>query len=107
MKQRSDKLKPGMTTGNKMIVREIPNVIFVPIESIFEKNGKKIVFVKNGSGFDLREVEVGDKGEDYIIIRSGLRVGEEVALVDPFEKADLKSETENKTNVQMPGSEKK
>jgi HlyD family secretion protein len=107
IKQRSEKLKPGMTTGNKMIVREIPNVIFIPIESIFEKNGKKIVFVKNGSDFDEREVEVGEKGEDYIIIRSGLRVGEEVALTDPFEKAEMKTDTETKTNVQIPGSEKK
>ena len=109
MKQHSEKLKPGMTTGNKMVVKEIPNVIFVPIESIFEKNGKKIVFIKNGSSFEMREVEVGEKGEDYIIVRSGVRVGEEVALVDPFEKVDLKASAESgqKTNVQMPGAEKK
>ena len=107
MKQKSEKLKPGMTTSNKMIMREIPNVIFVPIESVFEKDNKKFVFVKNGSGFDKREIEVGDKGEDYIIVRSGLRVGEEVALTDPFETTDVKSDAENKGNVQMPGSEKK
>lgn len=107
IKQRSEKLKPGMTTSNKIVVREIPDVIFVPIESIFEKNGKKIVFIKNGSGFDEREVEVGEKGEDYIIIRSGLRVGEEIALTDPFEKPEMKTETETKKNVQIPGSEKK
>ena len=107
MKQRSEKLKPGMTTGNKMIIKEIPDVIFIPIESIFEKNGKKFVFVKNGSGFDEREIEVGEKGEDYIIIRSGLRVGEEVALSDPFEKEEMKTSPDTQGGTSTPPAEKK
>jgi len=106
MKQRSEKLKPGMTTSNKLIVKEIPDVLFVPIESIFEKNGKKVVFVKKGSGFDARAVEVGEKGEDYIIISGGLKAGEEVAITDPSEKQDEKKESSEKKNVQMPGSGK-
>lgn len=107
MVQKSEKLKPGMTTGNKMIIKEIPDVIFIPIESIFEQDGKKFVYVKNGSGFDKREIEVGEKGEDYIIVRSGLRVNEEVALSDPFEKEEMKTTPETQGNVQMPGTEKK
>jgi RND family efflux transporter MFP subunit len=107
MKQKSEKLKPGMTTGNKMIIKEIPDVIFVPIESIFEKNGKKFVYVKNGRSFEQREIEVGEKGEDFIIIRNGLRVGEEVALSDPFEKEEMKTNPEPQGNVQIPGAEKK
>ena len=107
MVQHSEKLKPGMTTANKMIVNEIPNVLYVPIESVFEKNGKKVVFVKNGSSFELREVETGDKGEDYIIIKKGINEGEEIALEDPFEKSDSKNNNDNKSNVSLPGAEKK
>lgn len=107
MKQRSEKLKPGMTTGNKMIIKEIPDVLFIPIEAIFEKNGKKFVFVKNGSGFDEREIEVGEKGEDYIIVRSGLRVGEEIALADPYEKEEMKTSPETQEGAAAPPAEKK
>ena len=64
-------LKPGMTTSNKMIINEIPNVFFVPQESVFEKEGKKIVYIKNGSSFDEQAVETGDKSEDYIVINKG------------------------------------
>jgi hypothetical protein len=76
-------LKPGMTTSNKMIINKIPNVLSVPLEAIFEKNGKKIVYVKNGSGFDEHFVDVGEKGENSIIVKKGLENNEEVALQDP------------------------
>ena len=83
IKSQSDILKPGMTTSNKIIINQIPNSIFIPHESIFEKDGKKIVYVKNGSGFDEREIELGEKSEDFVIVKSGLEDEEEIALRDP------------------------
>ncbi|MGE5680064.1 MAG: efflux RND transporter periplasmic adaptor subunit, partial [Bacillota bacterium] len=52
IKGKSSILKPGMTTNNRFIIREIPGVLSIPQEAVFEKNGKKVVYVKNGSGFD-------------------------------------------------------
>ncbi len=80
---KSELLKPGMTTGNKIIINEIPDTIFIPQEAVFERENKHFVFVKNGSSFDEREVIVGSKSEDYIIIAKGLTPGEVVALSDP------------------------
>ncbi len=97
-------LKPGMTTSNKMIINRIPNVLSVPLEAVFEKNGKKIVYVKNGSGFDERNVEVGEKGENSIIIKKGLENNEEVALQDPT--IDLEEEKANSDkSVKIPKTE--
>lgn len=98
----SDKLKPGMTTSNKMIIQEIKDTLFIPQESVFEKDGKNFVFVKNGSGFDRREVVVGSKSEDYIIIVKGLSENEIVALIDPN---DVK-ETEKNNSVNIPNQGK-
>ncbi len=84
----SEILKPGMTTSNKMIISQIPNVLFVPQESVFEKDGKKIVYIKNGSSFDEQTVETGDKSEDYIVINKGISDGDIVALRDPTIKID-------------------
>jgi multidrug efflux pump subunit AcrA (membrane-fusion protein) len=88
----SDILKPGMTTSNKIIINEIPDVLFVPHESIFQSEGKSFVFVQNGSSFDRQEVTVGEKGEDFIVITAGLGEGDIVALRDPYEEVDTESE---------------
>jgi HlyD family secretion protein len=82
----SDILKPGMTTSNKMIINEIPDVIFIPQESVFETEGKKIVYVKDNGGFNKREVSVGEKSENYIVITKGVEPGDEVSLRDPNEE---------------------
>lgn len=76
-------LKPGMTTSNKIIVDQVPNVIYVPQEAVFDKGGKKVVYVKDGSSFDTRQVQTGEKSEDYVVITKGLKQNEEVALIDP------------------------
>ncbi len=89
IKSQSDILKPGMTTSNKIIINEIPNVLFVPQEAVFDKDGQKIVYIKNGSGFDEQDVEVGEKSENYIVITKGINAGEQVALRDPTIDIDV------------------
>ncbi len=76
-------LKPGMTTSNKIIVDQVPNVIYVPQEAVFEKAGSKIVYVRDGSSFDEKKVQTGEKSEDYVVITKGIKADEEVALIDP------------------------
>jgi HlyD family secretion protein len=88
IKSQSDILKPGMTTSNKIIVNEIPDVLFIPQEAVFEKNGKKIVYIKSGASFEETEVEVGEKSENYIVVSKGIENGTEVALRDPTIKLD-------------------
>lgn len=105
IKSQSEILKPGMTTSNKIVISEIPKVIFVPQEAVFEKDGKKIVYVKNGSGFDEQVVEVGEKSENYIVIIKGLDVDEEIALRDPSLKLDEINPSEAGSNsVNLPGA---
>ena len=100
-------LKPGMTTSNKMIISEIPNVLFVPQESVFEKDGKKIVYIKNGSSFDEQTVEPGEKSEDYIVINKGISNGDVVALRDPTIKIDENtSEQSRETTPSLPSTNK-
>ena len=99
----SDILKPGMTTRNKIIINKIPDVLFVPHESVFQSEGKQFVFLQNGSSFDRQEVTVGDKGEDFIIITSGLTEGDVVALIDPNEELDMEMQG-GSTNSNLPNS---
>ncbi len=83
IKARSNILKPGMTTSNKVIINEVPNVFCIPQEAIFEINKKNIVYLKKGSSYYEKEVELGEKGEDYIVVKRGLKEEDEIALIDP------------------------
>ncbi len=96
-------LKPGMTTSNKIVIDQIPNVIYIPQESVFEKEGKKIVYIKNGSGFDDQQVETGEKSEDYIVVKKGLKPGDEVALLDPnLKPGELEINSEKSSSGNSP-----
>ena len=77
-----ERLKPGMTAQCKIVTDKIDNVLFVPLEAVFEKEDTTVVYVKKRK-FNNRSVKIGSKNSDYIIIEEGLSVGEEVALRDP------------------------
>ena len=77
-----ERLKPGMTAQCKVVTDKIENVLYVPLESVFEKEDTTVVYIRDG-GFKRRAVSVGAKNKDYIIIADGLSGGEEVALRDP------------------------
>jgi RND family efflux transporter MFP subunit len=102
----SEILKPGMTTSNKIVVNEISSVLFVPQEAVFEKDGKKVVYIKNGSSFDEEFVELGEKSDNYIIVIKGIKEADEVALRDPtITQENIGSEAENENNVAIPNGD--
>jgi len=103
IKSQSEILKPGMTTSNKIIINEISNVLFVPQEAVFEKNSEKIVYLKNGSGFDEVKVEVGEKSENYIILTKGITEDDEVALRDPtIQLEEMENPEQKNQSVEVP-----
>ena len=77
-----ERLKPGMTAKCKIVTKKIDDVLFVPLETVFEKEDTTVVYVKNGR-FIRKPVKTGEKNSDYIIIEDGLSEGEEIALRDP------------------------
>jgi RND family efflux transporter MFP subunit len=97
--------KPGMSTSNEIITEVIPNATYIPLESVFEKDNKTIVY-KMGSSFKPQEVKLGKKNSDYVIVEQGLNPNDKVALRDPTIESD--EETDIKPGKQkemkpMPG----
>jgi RND family efflux transporter MFP subunit len=80
-------LKPGMTTSNEVVMATLVDTLFIPIEAIFEKDGKPIVYKMFGSSPRPLEVGTGTKNSNYIVVSSGLQGGDKVALRDPTLKA--------------------
>lgn len=76
-------LKPGMTADVEFLQKVIDSAIYVPIESIIEKNGKTFVFIKHGNEYIRTPVKVGTRNDNFICITKGVREGDVVALRDP------------------------
>ena len=73
-------LKPGMSASAWIISERIPDVVSVPLEAVFEKEGRTVVYLANK---DEREITVGRKNDMSIEVTEGLEGGEEICLIDP------------------------
>jgi hypothetical protein len=76
-------LRPGLLADVEIIVEKVPNAIYVPNQSIFEKDGKPVVYVKTKDRFEPRFIQIAKRSETVSIIASGLKDGEIIALQDP------------------------
>jgi hypothetical protein len=76
------RLRPGLTAQVVVLGDEKKNVLYVPRQALFLRDGKRVVFAKRGAGFEQREVKVQSESESRAAIE-GLNAGTEVALIDP------------------------
>ncbi len=83
-------LLPGLTVSCRLIIDQIDNVLYVPIEAINAEGDKNFVYKKSGNTYNKVEVEVGTSNSDYMIITKGLAEKDEVALVMPFAEEESK-----------------
>jgi RND family efflux transporter MFP subunit len=77
---KDDRLKPGMSASCRIIVERLEDVLTVPLEAVFEVDGKPRVYLENRKP---REIEVGRRTDIEIEVLSGLEAEERVCLVDP------------------------
>jgi hypothetical protein len=77
------RLRPGFSAQLLVLGDVRKNVFYVPRQALFIKDGKRVAYVKNGSGFERREVKVLAETESRAAIE-GLQLDTEVALLDPF-----------------------
>ncbi len=86
-------LRPGLLADVEIIIEKISNAIHVPSQAVFEKEGKLVVYVQNTSGkFEAREIKLSKRSESTMVIASGLKADEIIALADPFAKPGKKGE---------------
>jgi HlyD family secretion protein len=81
------RLRPGMSATADIIIESQPNVLLIPSRASFLHNGKPAVYVQKGLGFQIRQIEVGKRNDNDIVVLSGLQEGELVTLENPEEAA--------------------
>jgi hypothetical protein len=75
-----ERLKPGMSAQAKIIIDKVDSVLSIPLEAVFEREGKTIVYMKDK---DRQEVTLGRKTSMMIEVVDGLQSGDQICLLDP------------------------
>jgi HlyD family secretion protein len=84
--QQDPRLKPGLTAQVTVVIDRIPDAITIPTQAMFQKSGQSVAYVWDGSKFREQPITLGRTSRDRILVASGLRAGDRVALKDPTVK---------------------
>jgi multidrug resistance efflux pump len=76
------RLRSGFTAQIVFLAGTKKNVLYLPRQALFLKDGKRIAYVKKGNGYEQREVKIQSQNESRAAIE-GVDEGNIVALVDP------------------------
>jgi HlyD family secretion protein len=76
------RLHAGFTAHVTIVGDQQKNVLYVPRQALFLKDGKRVVYARNGAGFEPREVRIRSQNESRAAVE-GVEAGTEVALANP------------------------
>jgi len=77
------RLRPGLSAQASILIDELKQVTYVPVEAIFNEEGKTIAYVRKGRRARRVVVDCGTSNDKFVIIRSGVQLGDRVYLGQP------------------------
>lgn len=83
IKDKDPRLRPGLTAVVDLIVDHQEDTISVPLTAVSSRQGKHVVFVADGGEPEERRVILGPSNDHRVIVKAGLRPGEQVLLDHP------------------------
>ncbi len=78
-------VKPGVSAMAEIIITNMADTLFVPIQAVTTLKGRQVVYVAKGGDPEPRPVDVGMYNTKFIQILSGVSEGERVLLAPPFD----------------------
>jgi RND family efflux transporter MFP subunit len=76
-------LRPGTKVQIQFVRARLQHIVSVPLAAVFDKPGGRVVYVERGGRFTPRRVEIGERNDQAVEIRRGIRAGERIAISDP------------------------
>jgi multidrug resistance efflux pump len=76
-------LKPGMTAEVEVIIDRHADVLTIPVAAVVETALEDFCWVKTAEGAKRRALQLGDTNDTFIVVKAGLKEGDEVVL-DPM-----------------------
>jgi RND family efflux transporter MFP subunit len=80
---RDPRMRPGMTAIARIVTERIPDVVLVPAEAVFQRNGAPVVFRLDGSRFVETPVTLRKRGKEEAIVEQGISPGDRIATRRP------------------------
>ena len=78
------KLIPDLSASADVVTASVENATLAPLGAIQSEDGKDVVYVRAATGgFEKRAVELGERNNTHVAVKSGLAVGDEVAIEKP------------------------
>jgi RND family efflux transporter MFP subunit len=78
------KMRPGMTAVARIATERVPDVVLVPAEAIFQRDGAPVVYKLDGSMFVETPVTIRKRGKEQAIIDKGVGPGDRIATRRPL-----------------------
>jgi HlyD family secretion protein len=85
-------MKPGQRVRATLSLDERKGALLVPRQAVFDRDGRSVVYRKNGDGFDPVEVKLGPSTMGRVVVDSGVKPGDLLALRDPTRPANAPPE---------------
>jgi multidrug efflux pump subunit AcrA (membrane-fusion protein) len=82
-------MKPGQKVRAVVRLEEADSVLAIPRGAVFEKDGKRVVYRREGGSFVPVEITIGRQSISRVVLDSGLAAGDVIALRDPTAKRAL------------------
>jgi multidrug efflux pump subunit AcrA (membrane-fusion protein) len=81
----SDWIKPGMSAEVEIIVAQLSEVLYIPLQAVNNENGEQVCYVAGLTGNARRVIKTGEFNDSFIEVKSGLEPGDRVLLRAPVE----------------------
>lgn len=92
--------KIGMTASCTINIKELDNVIAIPINGVQINGDRKYVLVVNNGEVQEVEIQTGLSNDEYVEIKSGLVGGETIQVITTTKQSTIRSKN-SKNNSEM------
>jgi HlyD family secretion protein len=76
-------MRPGMSCAIEILVEDIADTLYVPVQAIFRSGGDQLAFVSVAGAAEERKVQTGRFNDKWVQVVEGLKEGEQVLLAAP------------------------
>jgi predicted RNase H-related nuclease YkuK (DUF458 family) len=84
-------LRPSMTTSNRIIVNQVDDAIFVPLETIHTVDSLDFVFKREGLSPVMQQVELGLINDNSAIVNRGIELNDQLYLSMPEDTTGIET----------------
>ncbi len=82
-------MRPGQKVRAVVRLEEADGVLAIPRGAVFDKDGKRVVYRREGGSFVPVEITIGRQSISRVVLASGILAGDVIALRDPTVKRAL------------------